>query len=129
MKAGELLKQIERYLQYKEKLDKKHMPDDDAKIRISCNFNKLKVFYTLTSITPIHFNHCNSILELSNHNDNEISLNNMCNELRENSDMDIAFIIYDDEGNHITGIGGNGKFDINIRNGISITLCVEVVLV
>lgn len=126
MKAGELLKQIEIYLQYKEKLDKKHMPDDDANIRISCNFNKLKVFYTLTSITPIHFNHCNSILELSNHNDNEISLNNMCNELRENSDMDIAFIIYDDEGNPITGIGENGKFDINIRNITSISLYIDV---
>lgn len=126
MKAGELLKQIERYLRYKEKLYKKHMPDDDAKIRISYNFNKLRVFYTLTSITPIHFNHCNSILELSNHNDNEISLNNMCNELRENSDMNIAFVIYDDEGNHITGIGENDKFDININNITSRSLYIDV---
>lgn len=125
MKAGELLKQIESYL-YKEKLDRRRMLDDDAKIRISCKFNKLKVFYSLTSITPIHFNHCNSILELSNHNDNEISLNNMCNELRENSDMDIAFIIYDDEDNHITAIGENDKFDIDINNITFRSLYVDV---
>ena len=126
MKAGELLKQIELFLQYKEKSDKKHMPEDNARIRISCEFNKLKVFYDLGSIVPIHFDNGCQVLELSNYSDNCMSLNTLCNELRENSDMDVSFIIYDDESNRITGFGENDNFVININNHVPTTLYVNV---
>lgn len=126
MKAAELLKNIEEYVKYQEKLDKRNMVRDHAKIRILCEFNKLKVFYTLTYIDHIDLSNDRKVLELSNSADNPIPLNRMCDKLRENSDADLAFIVYDDEDNRIIGFGENDKFFTDLRNHIPSTLCIEL---
>lgn len=126
MKASELLKNIEEYLKYQEKLDKRNMVRDHARIRISCEFNKLKVFYTLTYIDHVDLSNDRKVLELSNRADDLIPLNCMCDELRENGDADLAFIVYDDEGNRIIGFGENDKFFTSLQNHIPSTLRIEL---